>query len=241
MKTASYRLVGCLMALGLSAGAAAPTEEWVSLFDGNSLSGWHVQCVPVDEDKNYWVVEEGAITTDIPAKSKHDYIWLMSDGEYANFELRMKVQTLGGGNTGVQIRSRYDQEKGWLDGPQVDIHPPGPWRNGFIYDETREAKQWISPIVGPASMAKPAHASKGWKWKKADEGDGWNEVHIICKGTRIQAIMNGVKLTDYDGSGYLDDANHRKHGVGMTGHIALQIHRNNAPRVRFKDIQLKQL
>lgn len=82
------------------------------------------------------------------------------------------------GNSGIQVRSRYDDEAGWLDGPQVDVNPPGPWRCGFIYDETREAKVWLWPDVGRPANAKPAHAPKGWKWFHADEKDVWNDVEI---------------------------------------------------------------
>jgi hypothetical protein len=183
------------------------------------------------------------MTADVPSGSDHNYIWLLTGGEYSDFELRLKVQTFSDsqGNSGVQLRSRYDDEAGWLDGPQVDINPPGPWRNGFIYDETRGAQIWVSPIVGKPSVAKPEDAPKGWNWAHADQNDAWNDVTIICRGTRIETIVNGVTITDYDGAGHLDDENHRQRNVGLKGHIGLQIHPGGPLRIRFKDIRLRQL
>ena len=220
-----------------------PDHGWVSLFDGKTLTGWQVLCRAQDKDKNYWKVEDGALCADVPKGSKHDYVWLLTVAEYADFELKVRVQAFAGrpGNSGIQLRSRYDEKAEWLDGPQVDINPPGPWRNGFIYDETREVKKWLSPIMGPPQMAKPEHAPKGWKWAQADKEDLWNDVHIICKGTRIRTVVNGVPVVDYDGAGHLDDDAHQKHGVGMKGHIGLQIHPGDQLRIRFKDLQLKRL
>ena len=216
---------------------------WVGLFDGKSLDGWIVKCRPKDRDKQYWKVDKGAITAEVPPGSDHHYIWLLTEDEYDDFELRLKVQTYSDskGNSGVQVRSRYDDSASWLDGPQVDINPPAPWRNGFIYDETREAKIWISPIVGKPSVAKPEHAPKGWTWVHADEQGAWNDVRILCQGTRIKTTVNGVTVTDYDGKGHLDDENHRRHNVGLKGHIGLQIHPGGPLRIRFKDIRLRPL
>jgi len=165
---------------------------------------------------------DGTITAETPPGSKHNYIWLLTEEEYGDFELRMKVQTYASttGNSGIQVRSRYDDEAGWLDGPQVDINPPGPWRCGFIYDETRETKVWLWPDVGRPANAKPDHAPEGWKWFHADDQDVWNDVHIVCKGTRIKTIINGVTVADCDGAGRLDDAAHRSHNVGMKGSCA---------------------
>lgn len=156
--------------------------------------------------------------------------------------MKLKIQSSASrpGNSGVQVRSRYDDEAGWLDGPQLDINPPGPWRNGFIYDETRGVKSWITPIVGPPSMAKPEHAVEGWTWEHGDEADAWNDMHIICRGTRIKAVINGVTVTDYDGAGILDDETHRKHNVGMKGHICLQIHPGGEMRIRFKELRVRE-
>lgn len=220
-----------------------PASESVSLFDGETLQGWVVKCKPKDQDKDYWRVEDGAITARVPEGSKHDYIWLMTEEEYDDFELNLKVQTVseGKGNSGIQVRSRYDEEKYWLDGPQIDIHPPAPWRSGFLYDETRELKQWLSPLQGPPSKAKPHHAPEGWKWFHADEEDVWNEVQIICRGTQIKTVINGVPVVDYDGAGRLDDEIHMARDVGMNGHIFLQIHRGGHMLVRFKDISLQPL
>jgi len=219
-------------------------DEWISLFNGQNLDGWEVKCRGQDEDKrSYWKVVNGTITAETPAGSNHHYVWLLTREEYGDFELVMKVQSYDSstGNSGVQVRSRYDDEAGWLDGPQVDIHPPGPWRCGFIYDETREAKVWLYPDVGRPANAKPEHAPKGWKWYHAGSEGRWNDVRIVCRGLQLKTFVNGVAVADYDGAGRLDDAAHKKHQVGVRGHIGLQIHPGQQLLIRFKDIRLRKL
>ena len=218
--------------------------RWSRIFNGKNLNGWVIKCLPKDNDKkDYWKVVDGTITAETPPGSKHNYIWLLTEKEYGDFELRMKVQTYASstGNSGVQVRSRYDDEAGWLDGPQVDINPPGPWRCGFIYDETREAKIWLWPDVGRPANAKPDHAPKGWKWFHADDEDVWNDARIVCDGTRIKTMMNGVTVADYHGTGRLDDEAHRSHDVGLKGHIGLQIHPGKQLLIRFRDIEVREL
>jgi hypothetical protein len=232
-----------LLAVGHAALAAdGGGNQWTSLFNGESLDGWVVKCRPEDKDKvGYWRVTEGAIVAETPPGSKHHYIWLLTEREFGDFELRLKVQTYASttGNSGVQVRSRYDEQAGWLDGPQVDIHPPGPWRSGFIYDETRGAQVWLWPDVGRPANAKPEHAAEGWKWFHADDRDVWNDMTIVCRGTRIKSLINGVTIADYDGTGRLDDEAHRLRNVGMKGQIGLQIHPGGAMLIRFKDIEIR--
>jgi hypothetical protein len=222
----------------------AASQGWIKLFNGEDLDGWMVKCRPEDKEKaGYWKVFGRTITAETPAGSKHNYIWLLTEAEYQDFELRLKVQSYSSstGNSGVQVRSRYDEEAHWLDGPQVDIHPPAPWRCGFIYDETREAKIWLWPDVGKPANAKPHHAPEGWNWKHAYGDDTWNDVHILCEGTRIRTTVNGVLVADYDGAGRLDDEDHRRHNVGLKGHIGLQIHPGKKLLIRFKDIEIRPL
>lgn len=217
---------------------------WTALFNGRNLDGWTVKCRPQDHDKvGYWKVEDGTITAETPPGSDHHYIWLLTDKEFGDFELRLKVQTFAEttGNSGVQVRSRYDDKEGWLDGPQVDINPPGPWRCGFVYDETRGAQVWLWPDVGRPANAKPEHAPQGWKWQHADGKDVWNEMHIICRGPHIKTIVNGVPIADYDGRERLTDESHRTRNVGLQGHIGLQIHPGKQLTIRFKDIEVRPL
>ena len=242
------RLVG-LLALALatcrSQGQAGGGDEWVPLFNGTDLSGWVLKCKPKDREKaeKYWRVDGGTILCDSMEDKAHDYVWLLTEKEYADFEITLKVQSYkdSPGNSGVQVRSRYDDAAGWLDGPQVDLNPPGPWRSGFIYDETRTAKKWLWPDVGGPANAKPEHAPKGWTWRHHDEGDGWNDVRIVCRGTSIRTFINGVAVADCDGAGRLDDADHRKLNVGLRGHIALQLHTGDRLRIRFKELRLREL
>ncbi len=231
--------------LSLTACAATKTNhaKWAPLFNGKDLSGWTVKCQPKDQGKTFWTVADGAIVCDSIGRKDHNYVWLLSDKEFGDFELKLKFQAYkdSPGNSGVQFRSRFDEAAngGWLDGPQVDIHPPAPmsWRTGLIYDETREERRWISPSLKNSTMdpgLKPAH----YVFKYANDGDGWNELKLVCKGTRVKAILNGVVMTDWDGAGVLDNAAHLRHNVGRAGHFALQLHVGDELRIRFKDIRV---
>lgn len=228
-----------LLACGVSA-LAADTEEWTSLFDGTTLKGWHVAARPEDAEKNYWSVRDGAITCDSRGRAKHDYVWLVSAREYSDFDLKLKVRSFreSKGNSGVQVRSRYDNESLWLDGPQIDIHPPAPFRTGLIYDETRGVRHWIYPRL-PGSAIAPEQAAAAPPWKHSDEGDGWNDVLIECRGTRIRTTVNGRLVADYNGSGVLDDDLHRRRSVGTHGHIALQLHTGDDLYIQFRDIRVR--
>ena len=41
---------------------------------------------------------------------------------------------------------------------------------------------------------------------------------------KIQAVLNGVLITNFNNNSILTDSAHEKYNVGQSGHIALQIH-----------------
>ena len=231
------RRAAALLALSLLAPALSPgAGEWVRLFDGRTLEGWQVRAQPADRGKGFWQVRDGAITCDSRGHKDHNYVWLVYGGEYGDFELRLKVRgyRASAGNSGVQFRSRYDDAAQWMNGPQIDIHPPAPWRTGLVYDETRETRRWIFPSLQDWRIGEE-FAPKGWHW----DADGWNAVRALVRGTRIQTWVNEVPAADFDGAGVLDDAAHRSHDVGMKGHIALQLHTGDELLIQYKDIQVR--
>jgi hypothetical protein len=227
-------------------------HDWVGLFNGENLDGWQVKCQEKDKGQRFWSVDEdeGAISCNSTESKDHGYVWLMHEKEFSDFELRLKfkVSRETSGNSGVQVRSRYDEnavvdnngKAGWLDGPQVDIAPENPWRNGLIYDETREVKRWINPSLPDWKINKEDYASEKVIFYWEDGETGWNDMTIICRGTHIKTIVNNVVVSDYDGAGVLDDKAHEKHNVGMNGHIALQLHKNSENKIWYKDLEIRE-
>lgn len=234
-----------LLLLWIPAMAPAAEPGFVPLFDGKTLHGWTIKSKPADKEKaaGFWSVDQGSILVDSTASQKHDYVLLVTDREYDNFVLRLRFQVGREvkGNSGIQIRSRYDEQDGYLDGPQLDIHPPAPWRTGMIWDETRGAHGWLYPKLEKGQGVSEALAAKGFKFFYADEGDGWNDFEITADGMKLEAVLNGVRVMQYDGTGVLDDEVHKNRNVGIKGVIALQIHRNDQLKMRFKDLRIKEL
>ena len=232
-------LINVMLAASLP---AADEAGWQSLFNGRDLDGWTVKCKPEDRAKPYWKVEDGTIVADSMDGAKHDYIWLLTNKEYSDFVLRLRFQAFrdNPGNSGVQIRSRYDCAAGWLDGPQLDINPPGPWRTGMVWDETRGNQRWLYPNVPRGQWVNEAMAKPELKFRYSDEGDGWNEMEITARGVNLKAVLNGVTIMEFDGEGVLNDAVHKQRNVGERGHIALQIHTGDKLKIRFKDIQIRE-
>lgn len=223
--------------------------NWKSLFNGKNFDGWSVKCLPADQGKDFWKVENGTILCNSVHDSAHNYVWLLHDQELVNFELKLKFQAYksspGNKNSGVQVRSRYNENKlaaggFWLDGPQIDIDMPSPWRTGLIYDETWEEKRWIYPSLKNSAID-ASFAPKRVIFIFEDGKDAWNDLVIVCRGTRIQTFLNNIPVADYDGEGILNNDFHLKRGVGTKGQIALQLHVKSPVKIRYKDIYVREI
>jgi hypothetical protein len=205
------------------------------LFDGKTLDGWTINCLPKDRKlgAKAWTVDQGAILANTMGRKDHFYIWLTTNKEYGDFVLRLRVQVERNvpGNSGIQIRSRYIADTGWMEGPQIDIDPTNPrGTTSKLWNEGPGEHRWLSnPPV------------KNAKLLYTDQGDGWNDMEIIAQGMKIRSLLNGVTVVDYDGSGVLNDELHNKHKVGTKGLIGLQIHMYDELKLRFKDIRIKEL
>jgi hypothetical protein len=204
------------------------------LFDGQTLEGWRICCLPKDQAlaAKAWTVDHGTLLANTIGHREHFYIMLVSEKEYGDFVLRLRLQVERGvtGNSGIQIRSRYNAQTGWMEGPQIDINPPNPELTGKLWNEGPGPHRWLSnePVKEP-------------KFYYADQGGGWNDLEITARGMRIRSVLNGVTVVDYDGTGVLDDEAHRKLQVGTRGMIGLQIHSSDEIKLRFKDIRIRPL
>ena len=214
-----------------------------TLFNGKNLDNWIVKGKPEDLEKEFWTVRDGYIEANSLGQPDHDYVWLQSVREYGDFDLSFKFQAFheSPGNSGIQVRSRYDDEAHWLNGPQIDIHPPGYWRTGMMWDETRGNQRWIFPDIPEDEWVDSTMALNQHEMYFSDDPTPWNVMRVRVQGIHIEAWLNEVKITDYEGEGIINDALHKELNVGDTGHIAFQIHTGDELKIRFRNILLRDL
>lgn len=221
-------------------------NNWNSIFNGKNLDGWHVKSNPLDKENEFFKVKDGELKINSLGNSDHDYVWLMSDSVYSDFAIRFefKMDGVSKGNSGLQIRSRYDDKSSWLDGPQIDLCPEPLWRTGMIWDETRENKRWLYPDIPVGewvdeSMKADNHFIKT-KANSMTWGD-WNRMLIIAKGTNIKVYLNDKLVTDYNGKEVLTDKPHQLHKVGLTGQFAFQVHTKEEVKLEVRKIFVAKL
>jgi hypothetical protein len=166
-------LVVCL-ALLWSGSSLADEAEFVSLFDGKSLTGW-------EGNRDAFRIEDGAIVGGSLEKPVPRNEFLTTTKEYGDFELRLKFKLLGeGANAGVQIRSKRIPDHHEMIGYQADLGE-GWW--GCLYDESRRRKV----LAGPPKEER----------SKVVRKDDWNDYVIRAEGKRIQLWINGQQTVDY--------------------------------------------
>lgn len=150
MKTCS--LIGVVLvclAITLDQSAHAKKRNWISLFNGKDLSGWHLQKLA---GANGWKVQESVYLNTPPSTD------IQTDSEYYDFQLHVEFNvTEGNGNSGVYLRDKYEVQifnsygKSTSDSgcgalyrriaPAVNASkPPGQWQT---YDITFIGKRLI--------------------------------------------------------------------------------------------------
>ena len=127
-----------LFALALAEMTSAPARagDWVSLFDGQTLSGW----TKVGSARSNWEVKDGAIVGTGPASM------LYSPKTYKNFRYRAEVKINDGGNSGMYFRCpAQDGDFGKGYEAQIDSTHRDPIRTGSLYTFVHIYDQLVPP------------------------------------------------------------------------------------------------
>lgn len=140
------------------------------------------------------------------------YGYLATDKHYKNFELNLEFKQEADGNSGVFIRSTIEGVK--VSGWQVEVAPKGK-HTGGVYES-----------YGRGWLIKP----EADKEEVLKEGE-WNQMKIVVNGDTITSYLNGVEMIT------ITDA---KIGKGE-GSVALQIHDGGGIRVKWRNIDIKEL
>jgi hypothetical protein len=141
-----------------------------------------------------------------------EYGYLSTDKFYKDFDLSLEFKQESDGNSGVFFRSTIDGTK--IKGWQCEVAPPGN-DTGGIYESY--GRGWLIKI--------PEEKENILK-----EGE-WNKLRIRVVGDKVVTWLNGkqmIELTD------------KKIGKA-NGSIALQIHSGGGIKVRWRDINIKEL
>ena len=154
------------MVLGATLSGAA--GEFVSLFDGKTLDGWHKAPAGV------WEVEDGVIVGTTPVKDRR-HAMLLSDKQYDDFVLRLEFKIVKG-DSGAYFRAAEQLDHPMpVNGFQADI---GAF-TGRLYETNR--KWLVEPPSGLRGRYKPRE---------------WNEMVITAKGRDITVQVNGVTTAE---------------------------------------------
>ena len=141
-----------------------------------------------------------------------EYGYLATNETFKDFELNLDFKQEADGNSGVFIRSTLDGTK--ISGWQVEVAPPGN-DTGGIYESY--GRGWLEKIPEEKEdILKPGE---------------WNHLRIRAVGDQVTTWLNGEQMVD------MTDA---KIGAAE-GSVALQIHSGGGIKVRWKNINIKEL
>lgn len=230
-------------ALGLLTASSLPTTnetkgEWESLFDGETLNGWHrfnrKGVTPI------WTAKNGLLTFDPELRPKGDYIHdIVTDKAYKSFELSIEWNISEGGNSGIfwGVQEGESHNKPYSTGPEIQVldnerHPdakanPKFHQAGALYDLVQPSKD----VCNPAGE--------------------WNRIVLKIDHNKNQGSvkLNGTKIVEFPLSGpewdalvsnskFNDDCNFKRFGKFKSGKIGLQDH---GDKVSFRNIKIRKL
>ena len=185
-------------------------KEWFSLFDGKTFAGWRVN----EENPTTFSIEDGTIK--VAGDRTHlFYEGTVGNHDFKNFELKLKVKTLPGSNSGIFIHTAY-QTKGWPEkGYEVQVNQ--------THEDWRKTGSLYSFSDVKENLAKD---------------NEWYEYDIIVKDKRVIVKVNDKIAVDYTEPDMLPE--NRGLRKFSSGTIALQGHDPKSV-VYFKDIEIKLL
>jgi hypothetical protein len=226
----------------MTAAALGADKDFVPIFDGKTLDGWHISAktghsrASKHESGGKWVIEEGAIigSQDIPGNGGI----IITDEKFGDFEVVLEMNNDFGPDSGLFLRSTED---GKAYQAMIDYHGRGNLMG--IYGEglggfgasTFNFDGSPDRIRVRANVENFPVLPESWRffWRHGQ----WNELRarIVGNPPTITTWINGVKIIEWTDK-------EKRHPD--TGGIALQVHGGgNLTKqfVRYRNVQVKRL
>lgn len=154
-------------------------KDWITLFDGKSLDGWHGYGNGNIDGR--WKIYDSTLILDSTVKLSGVNSNLISDEEYDNFDLKLDWKISEGGNSGIIFYVHEDTAQypePYNTGPEMQIvdnekHPDGKINKhqaGDLYDLISSSTKAANPV-----------------------GE-WNHVKIISNNGKLQLFLNGTNV-----------------------------------------------
>ncbi len=217
MKSYPFRaFVGFVSLICLPLSALA--EEWISLFDGETFSGWKI-----NEQPESWAIEEGAIVT------RGERSHLFYDGEVANhdfknFVFEAEVMTEPGSNSGIYVHTQF-QDEGWpaagYECQVINSNPAGP--SNYV------ERKMTGSIYAVRNV-----------WKAPAGDNVWFKYRIQVVGKTIHTYIDGRLICEYTEAEDAWRPDDKKGRVLGSGTFAFQAH-DPGSVTRYRNIRVKLL
>ena len=206
---------------------AEKAAGWQSLFDGQSMDGWHGY--NKETTGSVWSASDGAIHRDTTSGEVGD---IVTDEEYEDFELMLEWKIQDCGNSGIFWSVVEDEsvDRVYKTGPEMQVldnkcHPDAKirtHRSGDLYDMIESSEENVKPA-----------------------GE-WNSVRIKSKNAAMELWQNGTVVVSFsmhtpEWNAMVADSKFKNmalFGKAKKGHIALQDH---GDEVWFRNIKIRRL
>ena len=143
------------------------SDDWIPLFDGKTLTGWRAS-----ENPSTFSVSNGEIVVHGP-RAHLFYDGPVMNHAFKDFELKADVMTKPGSNSGIFIRTTY-QETDWPSkGYEVQV-------NNSHTDWRRTGSLYAVQDV-----------------REAGKDNVWFTMHVIVRGRRVQVLVDDKQVVDY--------------------------------------------
>ena len=152
------------------------SDDWHVLFDGETFEGWEAS-----ENKDSWIIEDGAIVTSGP-RSHLFYTGDVMDHYFKNFEFMADVKTLPGANSGIYIHTEYQEEDWPAKGYECQVinSPPDAPEGSYVERKMTGSIYAISNC-----------------WKSPVPDNEWFNYRILVQGKTIQTFINDQLICEY--------------------------------------------
>jgi hypothetical protein len=195
---------------------------WQLLFDGTSTRGWRAYRGKGCPDG--WKAVDGALTRVAQAGD------IVTQEEFADFELSFDWRIEHGGNSGLMFRVTEDHAAPWETGPEYQLLDDVEHANG----------------LDPTTSAGANYAMHAPQHKRLRPVGEWNTARLRVVGPHVEHWLNGKKIVEYElwSPDWEERVKNCKwntrpdYGRRKSGRIALQDHDG---AVAFRNLKIRRL